>query len=251
VDESGNAYVTGQTSSERTFPVKVGPDLTYNGEFLDAFVAKVEASGQTLAYAGFIGGAGRDFGNGVAVDGAGNAYVTGHTDSLQDSFPVKVGPDLTYNDNRYYDAFVAKVEASGGTLAYAGYIGGAGADYGTGVAVDGAGNAYVAGYTWSDEESFPVKVGPDLTYNGSFDGFVAKVGASGKRLAYAGYLGGAGSDVGQGVDVDVAGNLYVTGYTGSDEESFPVKVGPDLTFNGNSDAFVAKIRARVRDRSAP
>jgi hypothetical protein len=130
------------TSDQGTFPVKLGPGLTHNGS-IDAFVAKVKADGTALVYCGYIGGAGDDWGYGIDVDNAGNAYVTGVTDSDETSFPVKVGPDLTYSGG--YDAFVAKVKADGTALVYAGYIGGAGHDIGYGIAVDAAGNAYVAG----------------------------------------------------------------------------------------------------------
>ena len=169
----------------------MGPDLTSNG-LLDAFVAKVNPDGTALVYAGYIGGTLLDAGFGIAVDGAGNAYVTGFTDSTEASFPVTVGPDLTFNGGSF-DAFVAKVNAAGTTLDYAGYIGGARIEVGNGIAVDGTGNAYVTGFTDSTEASFPVTVGPDLTFNGgSFDAFVAKVNATGTGLAYAGYIGGIG-----------------------------------------------------------
>ena len=97
-----------------------GPDLTYNGAG-DAFVAKVNAAGTALVYGGYIGGSGDDGGRGIAVDGSGNAYVTGVTQSTEASFPVLVGPDLTFNGVQ--DAFVAKVNAAGTALVYAGYIG--------------------------------------------------------------------------------------------------------------------------------
>ena len=244
VDAAGNAYVTGLTDSpEASFPVTVGPDLTFNGGFRDVFVAKVNADGAALAYAGYIGGTESDRGQGIAVDAAGNAYVTGFTDSPEASFPVTVGPDLTFSGAD--DAFVAKVNADGTALAYAGYIGGTAFDQGQGIAVDAAGNAYVIGLTDSPEASFPVTVGPDLTFNGGFrDAFVAKVNADGTALAYAGYIGGTESDHGRGIAVDAAGNAYVTGETESPEASFPVTVGPDLTFNGGFwDAFVAKVNA--------
>src|SRR5205814_1273329 len=95
VDSVGNAYITGNTSStEATFPVTGGPDLTFNGGFYDdAFVAKVRADGTALLYAGYIGGSGGDQGSGIAVDAAGNTYVTGFTDSSEATFPVTVGPD--------------------------------------------------------------------------------------------------------------------------------------------------------------
>src|ERR671931_77920 len=106
--------------------VTVGPDLTSNG-YYDAFVAKVRADGTALDYAGYIGGSDDDYGTGIAVDSAGNAYVTGYTYSAENTFPVTVGPDLTFNDNDSFlsgDAFVAKVSADGTALVYAGYIGG-------------------------------------------------------------------------------------------------------------------------------
>ena len=308
VDAAGNAYVTGATDSDETgFPVKAGPGLFFNGGDGDAFVAKVKADGTALLYAGYIGGTGSDEGRAIALDAAGNAYVTGVTDSDQTSFPVKVGPDLNYNLGPQ-DAFVAKVKADGTTLVYAGYIGGAGADGGIGIAVDTAGNAYVTGFTdsdqttfpvkvgpdlvfngshrrlrgqgegrrhrialrrlhwrsgprhrhsaspWtrsamptspalttSDQTSFPVHVGPDLTFNGETDAFVAKIKPDGTGLLYAGYIGGTGLDFASGIAVDAAGNVYIAGQASSDQTTFPVTVGPDLIFGGGRDAFVAKI----------
>src|SRR6266511_1591211 len=241
VDNSGNAYVTGYTSStQATFPVIVGPDLTYRAAN-DAFVAKVKADGTGLVYCGYIGGSGGDFGQGIAVDGSGNAYVVGYTDSTAASFPETVGPDLTFNGST--DAFVAKVNAAGTALVYCGYIGGSGIDIAYGVAVDTAGNAYVTGYTLSSEATFPVAVGPDLTFKGGNDAFVAKVNAAGTALVYCGYIGGSGDERGFGVAVDTAGNAYVTGQTTSTEATFPVPVGPDLTLNGGIDAFVAEVNA--------
>ena len=248
VDASGNAYVTGSTTSSETyFPVKVGPDLTYNGGPNDAFVAKVNAQGTALVYCGYIGGAVNDFGYGIAVDATGNVLVSGSTDSTEATFPVKVGPDLTHNGGPN-DAFVAKVNVQGTALVYCGYIGGAGLDYGRSIAVDAPGNAYLTGNTDSTEATFPVKVGPDLTHNGGGggDAYVAKVNPQGTALVYCGYIGGnGGMDGGLGIAVDAVGNAYLTGYTNSTEATFPVKVGPDLTYNGGLyDAFVAKVNAQ-------
>jgi hypothetical protein len=245
VDSAGSAYVTGTTSStEDTFPVAVGPDSMFNGGDSDAFIAKVKADGTGLVYAGYIGGSGADLGKGVAVDSDGNAYVTGTTSSTEASFPVRVGPDLTFNGGDT-DAFVVKVNACGTDLDYAGYIGGSGIDSGNGIAVDSYGHAYVTGTTDSTECSFPVRVGPDLTYNGGdSDAFVAKIEANGTDLDYAGYIGGSGADSGEGIAVNAAGRAYVTGATSSTEATFPVKVGPDLVYNGGfSDAFVAKVKS--------
>jgi hypothetical protein len=241
VDGSGNAYVMGFTSStESTFPVTVGPDLTHNGGEYDVFVAKVNSSGSALVYCGYIGGSGLDDGTGIAVDSSGNAYVTGITPSTESTFPVTVGPDLTYNGG-VEDAFVAKVNASGTALVYCGYIGGSSDDYGRGIAVDSSGNAYVTGITNSTESTFPVTVGPGLTHNGGADIFVTRLNASGTTLDYCGYIGGSSNDYGRAIAVDGMRNVYVTGSTISAESTFPVAIGPDLTYNGNEDAIVAKI----------
>jgi len=247
VDGAGNVYVTGEVlSTEATFPVQAGPDLTFNGGSFggDAFVAKVNAAGTALIYCGYIGGSNDDFGLGIAVDGAGNAYVTGNTYSTEATFPVNVGPGVTHSGLR--DAFVAKVNAAGTALTYCGYIGGSSNDLGLGIAVDGAGSAYVTGATASTQTTFPVEVGPDLTFNGPYntiDAFVAKVSTAGGGFLYCGYIGGSEADYGYGIAVDGTGNAYVTGLTQSTEATFPVTVGPDITHNGNKDAFVTKVNA--------
>ena len=249
VDSGGNAYVAGSTdSADGSFPVIGGLDSTHNGGTRDAFVAKVRADGTSLIYCGFIGGTGYDQGNGIAVDSSGSAYVTGSTDSSAGGagalgFPVTIGPDLTQNGSN--DAFVAKVRADGTGLVYCGFIGGTGIDGGQGVAVDSDRNAYVTGYTTSTATSFPETVGPDLSHNGDFDAFVAKVRADGTALTYCGFIGGSGEEFGpsSGIAVDSSGNAYVTGHTTSTETSFPVIVGPDLSYNGGErDAFVAKVQ---------
>ncbi len=253
VDATGAAYVTGVTSSsEATFPVEHGPDFTFNGGAYDAFVAKVAPDGTGLVYAGYVGGLEDDRGNGIAVGATGAAYVTGQTSSSEATFPVtnyvspSVGPtNMGEPDNSYnggpYDAFVAKVTTDGTGLVYASYIGGASTDYGRGIAVDAIGAAYVTGYTSSSEATFPVFNGPDLTFNGGDDAFVVKVAPDAIGLSYAGYIGGNRYDDGRGIAVDATGAAYVTGYTSSSEATFPVVGGPDLTFNGGDDAFVAKV----------
>jgi len=198
-----------------------------------------------------------DRATGIAVDGSGNAYVTGLTASTETTFPVTVGPDLTYNGSN--DGFVAKVNAAGTALVYCGYVGGSGVDACQGIDVDAAGNAYLAGMTNSAEATFPVKVGPDLTYNGPTtapyppgpygDAFVAKVNTGGTALVYCGYVGGSGSETANDVAVDATGSACITGTTCSTEATFPVRDGPDLTYNGpnynpprvEGDAFLARI----------
>jgi hypothetical protein len=183
------------------------------------------------------------------VDSLGSAYVTGTTNSNESSFPVTVGPDLTYNGSSDYwgDAFIAKVNEQGTHLDYCGYIGGINDDHGRGVAVDSQGNAYVVGTTTSDESYLPVCVGPDLTINGLSDGFIAKVKADGTGLTYCGYIGGANGDASSGVAVDDDGCAFICGSTGSDEASFPVKIGPELIYGGGGDLYVAKLKADGSD----
>jgi hypothetical protein len=245
VDASGAAYAVGRTDSDESegFPAIVGPDLTHNGG-TDAFVAKVTADGTDLEYCGYIGGSGREWGKGIAVDGSGNAYVCGETQSGEATFPDTVGPDVTYNGGNS-DAFVAKVRADGTALDYCGYIGGSSDDKGEGIAVDAQGRAYVAGSAWSTEgQFFPVTVGPDVAHNGKMDAFVAKVLPGGTGLVYCGFIGGSENEQGYEIAVDGDGHAYVTGYTYSSEaQVFPVTVGPDLTYNSAGDAFVAKVEA--------
>lgn len=241
VDDAGCAYVTGEVySDEQSFPIVKGPDLTFNGAESDAFVAKVGAKGMALDYCGYIGGAEDEEGIGIFVDEGGRAYLCGWTFSDPSTFPVALGPCLSYQGKQ--DCFVARVNGIGTQLEYCGYIGGAEEDMAFGIAADGAGGAYVTGYTWSDASSFPVITGPGLTYHpGGRDAFAAKVSPEGKALEYCGYIGGEDSDSGSGIAVDAWGYAYVTGVTASPEQSFPVKVGPDLTFNGGYDAFVARV----------
>jgi uncharacterized repeat protein (TIGR01451 family) len=241
LDAGGNAYVTGWTnSSEATFPATGGPETAFSGGDSDAFVAKVSSAGTGLVYAGYIGGLESDYGEGVALDAGGSAYVTGWTNSSEATFPITGGPDTTFNGG-LSDAFVAKVNPSGTGLLYAGYIGGSSRDLGLGVATDAGGNSYVTGLTASTAATFPDTVGPDTSHNGDEDAFVAKVNPTGTGLVYAGYIGGSNSDRGGDIAVDASGSAYVIGETSSTEATFPVTVGPDTTYNGGGDAFVAKI----------
>ena len=261
VDAAGDAYVCGQTTSTG-FPVAVGPDLTFNGD-LDAYVLKLDPTGTRLIYAGYIGGARQDGAFSIAVDPDGSAYIGGFTTSREATFPVRGGPGLLFRGGTLLglgmDAFVAKVAPDGRNLLYCGYIGSDGDEAAEGVALDAAGNLYVTGYTTSTEASFPVAVGPDLTHNGGWNTFVAKVKPDGSGLAYCGYIGGSDHDCffipdilvsGGTIAVDNEGSAYVASFTGSSQNSFPNGngfaslgiPGPDQTFHGDSDAFAAKVR---------
>ena len=251
VDGDGNAYIAGDTTSTQTsFPVTVGPDLTQNGA-TDAFVAKVNASGTSLSYAGFIGGNAVDQGNAIAVDSMNRAYIAGSTLSQGVSFPNGNGfgalPSFDVLENGGVDGFIVRVAADGTALDYASYIGGVGDDRVFGIAVDGAGAAYLTGETNSNGLSFPVTGGLDAVQNGGVDAFVAKMNPAGTALVYAGFIGGGGDDRGKAIAIDSGCALnceaYIAGDTNSTEVSFPVTGGPDLTHNGGIDAFVAKVNA--------
>jgi len=138
-------------------------------------VVRVDTDGAAVNYCGYIGGSAYDVGTGIAVDRWGYAYVTGYTSSKENTFPVKTGPGLTLSGS--FDVFVAKVDTNGAKLIFCGYIGGLNADLGQGLALDadGSGNVYLTGNTYSTESGFPVIVGPDLSQNGSRDGFVTKI----------------------------------------------------------------------------
>jgi hypothetical protein len=245
VDGAGNAYVTGSTRST-TFPVTPGVFQPNSAGNFDAFVVKVNRNGSALLYAGFLGGSGWDEGRAIAVDGAGNAYVTGSADSTSTAASFPATPGVFQPENAGYDAFVAKVNPSGSTLVYAGFLGGAGGEFGSGIVVDGAGNAYVTGGTSSTAASFPATPGVFQPENaGDYDAFVAKVNRTGSGLVYAGFLGGARGDFGFAIAVDGAGNAYITGRTESTTATFPVTPGvfqPEGA--GGGDGFVAKIGHR-------
>jgi hypothetical protein len=168
VDASGNVYMTGVTYST-DFPTPRGFDTTHGGGAYDAFLTKVDANGQGLAWPSYLGGLDDDYGNGIAVDGSGNVYVTGQTSSTD--FPAVGGFDAT--SGGLQDAFVTKVNANGQSLAWSSYLGGSGDDEGRGIAVDGSGNVYVTGWTHSTD--FPTTGGFDTTLAGAEDAFVVRV----------------------------------------------------------------------------
>jgi hypothetical protein len=230
VDSSGNAYVTGDTNSP-DFPTTPGAyDSTYNGG--STFVAKFSPTG-ALIYSTYLGGGSDDYGEDIAVDGSGNAYVTGSTNSP--GFPTTPGAyDSTYNGGS--DAFVAKFSPTG-VLIYSTYLGGEYEERGSGIAIDGSGYAYVTGRTYST--NFPT-LNPYQTHQGEEDVFVTKLSISGASLIYSTYLGGSDYDYGYGIAVDGSGNTYVTGET--DCSSFPTLNAYQSTFQGGDcDAFVTKL----------
>jgi hypothetical protein len=234
LDGQRNIYVAGGTSSP-DFPVANAEQSTSAGG-TDAFVAKLSADGSTLLYSTYIGGNSSDSANAIAVDSAGEAFVAGQTSS--GNFPTAT--DLQSTPGGGDDGFVLKLNAAGSAFLYSTYLGGSNSDSIRGLAIDSAGNAYVAGSTASTNfptaSAFqPAKAG------GLFDAFVAKLNPKGSALLFSTYLGGSGSDSAFGIAVDNGGQVYVTGSTASAD--FPTANALQAKNQGGpsgSDAFVTK-----------
>jgi len=238
VDDKGAAYVTGRTSS-RNFPTEnaiyeILPDRH------NAFVAKIRPNGTTLAYSTLLGGSERDYGNGIAVDDYGAAYVTGKTYSPD--FPTeKPIHGILLGTN---DAFVTKINPDGTGLVYSTYLGGNGYEEGHDIAVHKNGAVYVTGETYSPD--FPILNPIYGRHAGVSDVFVTKINQRGTELVYSTLLGGWLSDVGLGIALHANGAAYVTGRTFSND--FPYK-----DYSGKSmvkanavlyaKAFVAKVNS--------
>lgn len=188
----------------------------------------------TLEYSTYLGGSGYEAGASIAVDAEGRAYITGTTNSTD--FPT--GNPYQGVCGGTQDIFVTKLSVSG-TLVYSTYLGGGGLDYGRGIAVDALGCVYIAGGT--ESTNFPTQNPYQGALNGTRDAFVTKLSASGNTLVYSTYVGGGDTDVSNAIDIDVNGNAYITGVTGSSD--FPTQNPYQGTRHGYEDAFVTKLSA--------
>jgi hypothetical protein len=245
VDGAGNAYVTGFTDSA-TFPGVNGGSIqpAYAGGGDDAFVTKINPTGTAILYSTFLGGSGNETGFAIAVDSAGNAYITGNTSST--TFPgVGAGSIQPTYGGGDTDVFVTKINAAGSAIVYSTFLGGSDAEWGLGIGIDGAGNAYVTGFT--NSTTFPGVNGSSIQPASSgggapVDAFVTKINPAGTAIAYSTFLGGSGAEAAYAIAVDAAGNAYVTGYTNS--STFPGVNGSSIqpaNGGGLDDAFVTKI----------
>ena len=248
VDASGQAYVSTVTESSN-FPITPGAFQTTLRGYDDFAVSKLNAAGSALLYSTYLGGSGDELAPGgisIAVDASGNAYVTGFTASSD--FPATPGAFQTAPGGGYWDAFVSKLNAAGSALLYSTYLGGSAADYGHGIALDAAGNAYITGWTFSlDFPTTPDAFQSTFGGGGYYDAFVSKLNAAGSVLLYSTYLGGSKGDLlddpiqrGNAIAIDASGNAYVVGYTSFSD--FPTTPGAlQTTYSGGySDAFVSK-----------
>ncbi|MBV8859046.1 MAG: SBBP repeat-containing protein [Acidobacteria bacterium] len=223
VDAAGNAYVTGFTETN-DFPTTPGAFQPANAGATDGFVTKLNAAGDALVYSSYLGGKDAEWSNSIAIDPTGAAYVAGGTNSTD--FPVKDALQPSKKGNTD-DFFLTKVAPDGKSLAYSTYLGGT--DYEPGynahVEADAAGAAYLVGYSYSHDYPTtpgafqPAPKAPEVFF--SSDAVVSKVAPDGKSLAYSTYLGGTRGELVYGAAVDSAGQLYVAGFT--DSEDFPTQ----------------------------
>ncbi len=235
VDSGGSAYVTGGTTST-DFPV-LNAVRRSNAGGQDAFVTRLSADGTYLLFSTYLGGSGGtvmypEIGQGIALDPNANAYITGMTSSPD--FPL-LGPIQTSRQGAS-DAFVTKFTPSG-ALVYSTYLGGSSVDVGSAIAVDGAGAAYVAGYTISSD--LPVTNAFQNVNAGGYDGFLARLSPAGDVLQFLTYLGGNGSDAVTAVALDPSWNVYLAGYTLS--TNFPLRNAFQTSNAGNYGGFAAKL----------
>ena len=238
VDRSGHAFVTGSTGST-DFPT-VNAFQPENGGIdvlLDAFVTKVSPSGSALIYSTYLGGGEPDSATGIAVNGRGQAYVTGVTGS--GDFPT-LRPFQQRALRGVSEGFVTKLSESGSSLVWSSNLGGNRGDVALDIAVDAADRASIVGFTQSTD--FPTARPLQPALKGDFDAFVTVVNPQGSALAFSTYLGGSSRDDATAIAVDAGGTISVAGQTFSSD--FPLVNPVQGTFGGGLDAFVTKIDTR-------
>ncbi len=232
-DGAGGFYLAGDTQSP-DFPLA---NVSSFGGIVDAFAARINSAG-TLVYATFFGGDNIDRPGAIALDGAGNLLVAGSTASS--NFPVSPGA-LDTSLNGSADAFVVKINTSTGLVVFSTYLGGAQGDGVQGIAPGPAGSIVLAGSTQSSD--FPNTTGAfDRTLGGGADAFVTWLSSDGTTILASTFFGGSGGDGASSMALDSAGNVFITGQTGSTD--LPVSAGAyQPSISGTGDAFVARISA--------
>jgi hypothetical protein len=235
VDDDGNVLVTGYTFST-DFPTTSGVwDRILNGA-QDAFVLRLSPKGTSFRFSTYLGGAGNDSGQGVALDLVNNVVITGKTASAD--FPTSTGAyDESHNGGE--DAFVTKLDVDGEVLQFSTFVGGSSADFGTAVKLDGVNNPIITGLSRSGD--FPTSEGAlDPSHNGEGDAILLKLAASGKSLMYSTYAGGSSLDEAFGLDLSPAGDAVIVGRTQSSD--FITSSGAyDPGYNGTQDAFALRL----------
>src|SRR5436853_849178 len=212
VDSSNNIYLAGTTSSA-DLPLR-GAAFGANAGLADMFVTKIDATGTNVIYSTYVGGAGLDRADGIAIDNGGNAYVVGRVDSSSINLPTTPGAFATSYRGGDFDGVVLKLNPQGNALVYSTYLGGEENDSTEGIAVDANGNAYVTGGTKSN--AFPITMNAyQGTRAGDTDAFLAKINPAGSALLWSSFIGGAATDRGSGVVIDGNGMAYIAGYGAS------------------------------------
>jgi hypothetical protein len=209
------------------------------------FVAKVRPSGRAFVYSTYLGGKEPETSGGIAIDRAGNAYVTGSTQSpdfpTKNAFQSAIGNSSCSTtgpaEEQCADAFVTKLSADGQQLRYSSFLGGTAEDQGLGIAVDRAGAAHVAGST--DSRAFRTRSPLQAAIGGGIDAYVATVGPAG-ALARSTFLGGSKAERANGIAVDTSGREHVAGRTLS--ANFPTAAPVQATNAGDYDVFVTMLR---------
>jgi hypothetical protein len=237
LDAAGNVWLTGETASTDFPTTAYALNTTHNGA-LDVFVVCLASNGQNLLYSTFLGGSSVESGRALALDAAGNVWLTGETASTD--FPTTADAlNTTYNG--VYDVFVACLASNGHTLLYSTFLGGSSYDYGWALAVDATGNAWLTGWTEDATTDFPTT--PDAlntTHNGDRDVFVACLASNGQTLLYSTFLGGSEWETGRALAFNAAGNVWVAGNTQDATTDFPTTPDAfDSTHNGNLDVFLS------------
>jgi hypothetical protein len=235
VNDSGQVFVVGASTSSN-FSTTTGAFQTTLGGASDVFVTKLNSLGSALLYSTFIGGSSNDFGNEIAIDTGGNAYITGYTQS--NNFDITTGAFQTSNGS-LQDVFVTKLNSTGTGLIYSTYIGGNGDDLGYAISLNSNGEAWVTGFTTSS--NYDVTTGAfQTTLGGGTDAFVTRLNSTGTTLVYSTYLGGGSDERGYGIVVDANNHAFITGYTNSN--NFDITSGVyQTTYSGSSDVFVTKL----------
>lgn len=248
VDSSGNAYVAGYTFSS-DFPLQ-NPVQGSNAGTVNAFVTEINSGGSAFLFSTYFGGSTDDRALGLALDGSGNVYIAGSSQSTD--FPTTVGVLQATNQGQS-DAFVAKLKPSGPSVTYATLLGGAGVDQANGIAVDSSGNAYITGFT--NSSNFPtyspvqavlgITGGSACGTSACSDAFVTELNPTATALVQSTYLGGSNADFGQAIALGTNGNAFVTGSTSS--KNFPAIDGAYPAYQSSltgvaGNAFISEIK---------
>jgi hypothetical protein len=236
--DSSGIYVVGNTTST-DYPT-VNPFQATLAQVDDAFVTKFAAGGSSVVYSTYLGGS--DGGTqawAVAVDSSQNAYVVGSTTTHSPAFPL-LNPFQSQNNSSGGTVFLTKFAPAGNALVYSTYLGGSNIESAGGVAVDSAGDAYVAGGTASSDFPKMNPLQPKLA--GNYDAFVTKFNPSGSALVYSTYIGGSNNDFADAVTLDSSGNVYAAGYSLSTD--FPTTSNAlQPKSGGNWDGFVFELNS--------